>query len=236
VKGFDRAQGAREANSELDQLRAGLVADSSDSELGTDAARRHQDRTLEAARRMQSSDHAETAALGRAMEAISALTKPTDERLLTAVDVVASERFLSVAGMLSDDDFPWQRATVKEYAAAAQAAADFLRTLPDAALDRLASIELPAGAAQQVVTGLRKISPYNARVIQAHLRTAGAYAAIIDFVEAHGDAIAVLDDGSLEFSDEDTERDYHASFEKATDAENQLNAAVDSLMEVVAKR
>lgn len=236
VKGFGKAQGAREANAELDQLRAGLVADSSDPELGPDAARRHAERTQAAARRMQSSGHAETAALGRAMEAITDLTQAYDKRLLAAMDAIGSERFLDLRGMLDDDDFPWQRTTVQEYAAAAQAAADFHRTFPEAAREQLERVDLSPDAVQQVLVGVRRVAPYNGRVLQAHLRTASAYAAVIDFVEAHREGAEVLDDASLEFDDEQTESDYYALVDEATAAENQLNAAVDGLMEVVAKR
>jgi hypothetical protein len=236
VKGVNHTKAAKQVNAEFEQIRAGLVEDTAEDGLGPDAARKLRDRTQAAASRMKDSEDTETAALGRVMESMGAHTRAVEERLLNALDAVGSERFMKTDTMLATNDFEWQRATALEYGAAAKAAILVHAKLPNKLETELANSELPKAAVTAVMTGFNRTWALSGRVYQAHVKTAKAYGALIDYLDKHEEEIEAKEDGSLSFQAADAAAAYNKLLEKATAADTEVNAAVQALSDVVTKR
>jgi len=236
IRGYENQQAAREVNAELEQIRSGLLSDSQDDSSASEAARRHQSRTENAARRLQSSKHAETAALGRALESIANLTQASDQRLVDAIDAVGADSFLDVRAMLDVGNFAQQRDTAREYQAAAREACETYGELPAAAEREFAQAGLSDEHLAQVMTGFRKTWPLSLRVFRSHLALADGYLLLIEFVEQHADEIAMNAAGELEFSNDEVGSAYDGVSERVDSAGLQLGESIDALMAAVTKQ
>ena len=236
IQGYRNHQAGREIDAELQQLRAGVLADSADTSPASGSANRILDRAQDSALRMQASGTEQTAALGRAMQSIANLTRKPDERLGAAMDAVGAEGFLNVATLLSTGEFEAQRATAKEYLAASQATCEIYKNLPEAAERQLAKSDMTQENAKHLMVGMRRSLPFSMKVFQAHVRTAKNYVAMIDFIESNAAGIDVNAEGEIEFRSDETGGAYDTLNAEIGASVEGLNAAIDSFVAFLGKQ
>ncbi|MCE9593011.1 MAG: hypothetical protein K8S98_02355 [Planctomycetes bacterium] len=236
IHGYRSHQAGREIDAELQQLRAGVLADSADTDPESGSTQRLLDRTQDAALRMQASKNEQTAALGRAMQSISSLTRASDQRLGAAMDAVRAEDFLNAVTLLETHDFESQRTTANEYLAAAQATCEVYEHLPEAAERKLSESDMTPDGASHLLIGMRRSLPYSMKVFQAHVRTAKTYIAIIDFIESNAAALHLNAESEIEFDADETRSTYIALNEAIGTSVDGLNAAIDAFTAFLGKQ
>ena len=235
AKGIRHEKAARVVGAEFDKIRAGLAEDAADGSLGPQDARKHRERTQAAAIRMEGSDDAETAALGRVMETMSERTRGVEERLLAALDAVDSERFLKTDAIVTNNDFEWQKATAQEYGAAAKAVIVVHARLPREFERELSNAEIPKDEVAAFMAGFNRTWSLSGRVFHAHVKAATAAGALIAFLEKHDAEIEVAEDGRLNFQSDEDASAYNVLLEQTTTANADVNTAVEALNKAIAK-
>jgi hypothetical protein len=229
VSGYRSHEAARELDVELTQIRSGMLKDAASTELASDMVQRQADRTRGAAQRMADSKNGETAAVGRAMQAISSLTLGVDQRFGAGVDAVSAPNFWDEIAMLETGDFATTRSILVEYKSASQAAGAFYKNLPTQAEQEIAKSGMDAEYARQMLNGMRKTAPMSVRVFEAHVHSADTYLAAIDFLEAHAASITVSEAGEILFDSENSGEECDVLYQAIDSATERVNAAVDAL-------
>jgi hypothetical protein len=236
VKGVGHKKPARKADAQVEAVRAGVADESAELGHGPEAARRFRERTLAATARLKESTDAETAALGRILERMNERTRATDERLLAALDAVATERFMKIDAMLANKDFAWQRDTAQEYGLAAKAATAVHGRLPQQLEKELSASDMERSAAEAAMSAFNRTWSLSGRVCRAHVLAAKADGALIDFLEKHAAEVEVAADGNLAFATDEGSSAYNKLLEESTAADAEVDAAVEALGEADAGR
>lgn len=231
--GMEHAQSSHEVSSELAQMRANVADDMSNGDVSTEAAKRRQDAASAAAAHMQASTNPETVDVGKAMEVVDTSTREMSHTLLEALEPVQSSRFMNVAQMIEREDFEWQRKTAGDYLAGAKAAAIANETIVSTISARLRESGVDPERAYEVVKGMQRIQPLNARAVQAHIRLAVACNKLIDFVEQHGTEIEPLDDGGVRVSAHATLDAYNVLHKECVAARAALDSANGQVMQMM---
>ncbi len=220
-RAFQHHESAQEIDTELDQMRAEVAK----GDVSMDAAKQRLDHADAATARMQASKNSETVELGHAVEVVATMNREMSSELTQALESVQSERFVNVKLMIERDDFEWQHKTANDYLSAAKSTAIANETLPDTAFKRLTQAGVELTSAQGVVKGMQRIQPFNARALQAHIRSATACGKMIDFVESHRAEIT-MHDGVVRLETRELLDAYNLLQKELTASQTALNAAI----------
>ncbi|HTF88376.1 MAG TPA: hypothetical protein VK843_08200 [Planctomycetota bacterium] len=236
VRGLDNARASQEIGKELKVIRDGLAADTSDTDVGPEAAQRHMKRTDEAVARLQASDNTKTQSFARVIQSVTTVMRKPELRLIEALETVSSERFMDVERMLASDDFAWQRKAAQQYEIAAKGASASHAKLPGVVEAELQYTGIDKQGAEQFMLGFKGSWQLSGRAYEAHLETAKSYGALIDFIEKNRAGIQVLEDGSISIQEPEIEAAYDQLVERAVACDAKVQAAVDQLNKSSAKR
>jgi hypothetical protein len=232
--GLDHARSSQEVDSELAQIRTDVAKDVAKGDVSTDAAKRRLDNASAAAERMKTSDNSETAEFGQALEVVNSVCREMSQGLMDSLEPIqAPGRFMQVAAMIERDDFEWQHKTVNDYLTAAKSAAIANESIADTVSARLLKSGVDAGHAREVVKGVERMQPLNARALQAHIRFALACAKMIDFVELHRAEITPRADGKVIFTKQDQLDVYSSMRSDLTASQKALESANKQLMQMM---
>lgn len=229
VKGLRLAKGNAEINREFANLKAELARDASPGESGADVARRDAKLLEDAAARLVESDSPNAAAIGRVLQRIGELRAPVEERLSAAVEAVSSDEFLDIAAMLSERNFAQQREISEEYKQAARAANEFFHRLPKLLELELARSGLSLEAQAGMRDGVELSRGPTIRVCEGHSRLASEYTQLIEFLSGKEIDAAFDEEGNLTFATAEHTESFTACWQRITEAEEQLNAAITAL-------
>ena len=228
--GLGRRRQLQRAEQEIDHLKADLVGDLKGEQsagLDRDVWLQKMD---EASGRLMTSEHADVAAMGRALRVTAEATREPGERLDAATERMDG-RFLDVYGMVREGDFESQSEVAREYRAAAEHGLEVLGTLPQLAQRTLEGAGASDECVQGMLVGLRRTLTRQRSLLDAHVEAAGSYQALIDFVAEHRADFA-LDDARRAFDllDPALAASYGELQERVRTAEERLRAASEALV------
>lgn len=229
VRGLRQAKGHAELERELASLRTEIARDPSPDESGVEAARRDAKLVQAAVARLSDSDSPNAAAIGRILQRTADLRAPIEERLIAAVDAIASASFLDLPTLLEAGDFARQREVALEYEHAARAAFDFYQRLPKVLDSELAGSGLSPDDQAGMRSGMERTRPLMIVACQGHGRLASEYARLIDFLSERRLDAEVDEYGTVTFASSEHAANYDACWERIADAEQKLDAAVVAL-------